>query len=317
MKNKIKNSIILTTLAILLMYIINKIIFAVSILKNLLTTDEGYYFDWRFGKVYYTKQGTGSPLLLIHELSPYSSEVEWCELIHSLSKNHTVYTLDLLGCGRSDKPNITYTNYLFVQLITDFIKNIIHKKTDVVCTGSSSSIILMACYNNDTLFNKIMLINPEDISLINKIPNKRTKMLKLLIELPIIGTLVYNITTTRKNVEDLFVEQYLFNPFRIQSKYINTYYESSHLGGPNARYLLSSLKGRYMNVNIGRALEEINNSIFIIGGEEELHIQEIIKNYVNLNHSIEYNYLSRAKHLPQIETPHSLLEQMKIFFSQA
>ena len=80
-----------------------------------------------------------------------------------LEKKHTVYTIDLLGCGRSDKPNLTYTNYLYVQLITNFIKDVIGEKTDVIATGTSSSFTVMACNMEKNLFKKLILINPEDL----------------------------------------------------------------------------------------------------------------------------------------------------------
>ena len=80
----------------------------------------------------------------VHDLTVYSSAYEWNKIIDKLAENHTVYALDLLGCGRSEKPKITYTNYLYVQLISDFIKNVIHEKTDVVASGFSSSFTLLA-----------------------------------------------------------------------------------------------------------------------------------------------------------------------------
>ncbi len=74
------------------------------------------------------KKGSGSPVLLIHDLNHYSSSMEWDKVIGTLSKEHTVYMIDLLGCGKSDKPAITYTCYLYVQLLTDFIRDIIGKR---------------------------------------------------------------------------------------------------------------------------------------------------------------------------------------------
>ena len=65
------------------------------------------------------------------------SSMEWDKVIDTLSREHTVYTIDLLGCGKSDKPAITYTCYLYVQLLTDFIRDIIGEKTDIVATGAS------------------------------------------------------------------------------------------------------------------------------------------------------------------------------------
>ena len=90
-------------------------------MKDLLKSTASNYYNWRFGKIYYTKQGTGSPVLLIHDLTIYSSAYEWEALVKQLEKNHTVYCIDLPGCGRSDKQHITYTNYLYVQAISDFI----------------------------------------------------------------------------------------------------------------------------------------------------------------------------------------------------
>lgn len=79
--------------------------------------------------VYYTKEGTGKPLLLIHDLDTCTSGYEWKQLIPFLSNKYTVYTIDLLGFGRSEKANMTYTNFLYVQLISDFIKSEIGHRT--------------------------------------------------------------------------------------------------------------------------------------------------------------------------------------------
>ena len=93
-----------TTLAF---HVINKFIFNTS--DELSEEDSSNYYNWKFGNIYYQKTGSGSPLLLIHDLNHYSSSMEWDKVIDTLSREHTVYTIDLLGCGKSDKPAITYT----------------------------------------------------------------------------------------------------------------------------------------------------------------------------------------------------------------
>lgn len=311
MKKNIKNFVVFSSLTIVSIHFFNKFLTFISTIKELLKTETGYFYEWRFGKIYYTKQGTGTPLLLIHDLTTGSSSFEWNELISSLSKNHTVYTIDLLGCGRSDKPNLTYTNFLYVQLLSDFIKNIIGHKTDVIVTGDSAPLVVCACSNDETLFNKIIMVNPMSLYRLNEIPSKRTKLLKLLIETPILGTLFYNLYALRKNVEDKFVENYFFNPFKVTDAHINHYCEAANLG--NAKYLFASLKGRYTNINIIHALKNINNSLFIIGGSEEKDIRTTIDNYTHYNPSIEAYVLPKTKHLPQLETPKDLLEQIEIY----
>lgn len=311
MKKKLKNLVLFTALSVTSMHLLNKFLTFTATIRELLQTTSGYFYQWRFGKIYYTKQGSGTPLLLIHDLTCGSSSYEWNELVTELSKDHTVYAMDLLGCGRSEKPNLTYTNFLYVQLICDFVKNIIGHKTDVIVTGDAAPLVITACSNEDTLFNKIIMINPMSLYRLNEIPSKRTKLLKLLIEIPVLGTLLYNLYAMKTNVEDKFVETYFFNPFKVKDEQINTYYEASNLG--SAKYLFASLKGRYTNFNIIHALKHINNSMFIIGGEKEDDIKTTMENYAHYNPAIETTTISKTKHLPQLEAPEELLEQIAIF----
>ena len=76
-----------TTLAF---HVINKFIFNASDEHS--EEDESNYYNWKFGNIYYKKEGTGSPVLLIHDLNHYSSSMEWDKVIGTLSKEHTVYT---------------------------------------------------------------------------------------------------------------------------------------------------------------------------------------------------------------------------------
>lgn len=294
-------------------HMINKLISASSVVKNLLNPESKNYYKWRYGNIYYTKQGSGSPLLLIHDLQCSSCGYEWNQIIDELSKDHTVYTIDLLGCGRSDKPSITYTNYLYVQLITDFVNKIVKEPVDIIATGLSASIAVTACNQDTDVFNKIMLINPEDLAVLNQIPKKRSKMAKAILELPIIGTMIFHMVYAKSNIELLFTERWLYNPFHTNNKDIDTYYEAAHRGKGNGKYLLSSIVGNYAYFNIAHSLKAIDNSIFIIGGEKEAGIAETISMYTALNTSIESVVLPKVKHLPQLEAPESLLEQIKIY----
>ena len=147
-KKNLKTCTILTGLTVASMHIVNRFVYYMSTIDEMLSDKDAEYYDWRFGRICYHKTGSGSPLLLIHDLNVCSSSYEWNQIVDQLSKTNTVYTIDLLGCGRSDKPYLTYTNYLYVQLITDFIKHIIGEKTDIIAMGESGSFVLMACAND-------------------------------------------------------------------------------------------------------------------------------------------------------------------------
>ena len=313
-KNKFVQAAVLATITAGAIYGINK---SISIFTNAaatLSNPNGLQYQWRFGNIFYTKQGEGKPILLIHDLTCGSSDLEWKSIINTYSKDHTVYTLDLLGCGRSDKPAVTYTNYMYVQLITDFIKNVIGHRTDVCVTGSSCSMVLMACYNDDTLFDKIMLINPSHIE--STSPSKiNTKLSKLLLEMPLIGTLIFNIKNTKQAYRSLFETKYFYNPFAVRQSFIKNYYDASHFGTNTSKYLFASIDANYTGINTSRAVKDINNSIYILSGEYDDHSKEIAADYVDLNPSIEVSTISKTKHLPQLENPNAVLNSMSIFFN--
>ena len=100
----------LLTLAVLagsattIIHVANKFIAATSQLKEMLDISCRNFYEWRLGDIYYTKRGEGSPILLIHDLLPGASGYEWNRIEKELATEHTVYTIDLLGCGRSAKP---------------------------------------------------------------------------------------------------------------------------------------------------------------------------------------------------------------------
>lgn len=312
-KHKILTISILFAIATGIIYVINRLIFATAVLKDLLKSSANNYYNWRFGKVYYKKKGHGAPLLLIHDLTIYSSAYEWSKVIDELSEKYTVYAVDLLGCGRSEKPRITYTNYLYVQLISDFIKHVIGEKTKVVASGYSGSFSLLSCYSEPEFFDKIILINPPSLTSLNKIPGKRSKLYKFVLELPIFGTLIYNMKTCQSNIQLLFTENYLYNPFNATPEMIDVYYEAAHKSFSDSKFLLSSIIGCYINNSINHALKEIDQSIVILTGEGEPDGNNIVDSYINFNPSVEACMIKKSKHLPQLETPGKFLETLNIY----
>lgn len=313
MKKNVKHFLVLTALAAGAIHFTNRFIDMSASMKNLLSTDSGSFYKWKNGSIYYSKHGSGSPILLIHDLTPASSSFEWSKVIHKLEKKHTVYTIDLLGCGRSDKPYLTYTNYLYVQLITDFIKNVIKEKTSVVATGSSCSFTIMANHMEKDLFKDIICINPESLTSCNEIPDKITQLRKWLLESPILGTFVYNIEMSRKNIDAIFRNQYFQRPQLISSKYEDIYFESAHKDGSHGKYLLASIYGNYTNISITHALPKIDKPIHLIGSRGYRNYVEIIDSYVQHNSKFETAYLSNCKRLPQLETPDKLCQLIDAF----
>lgn len=297
-----------------IMHVVNRLVYRISTMDNLLDDKEEKYYDWRFGRIYYRKQGKGSPILLIHDLNVASSAYEWHKVVDELSLTNTVYSLDLLGCGRSDKPNLTYTNFFFVQLITDFIKHIIAHKVDVIASGESGSFVLMACANDNSIINKVTLINPQNLVSLSKIPTKRTKIMRHIISTPVLGTFIYNICINKRGLERSFQAQYFYDKNKIHKQTVLSYFESSHLDNTRSKYLYASMKSRFTNTNILNCLKRLDNSLFIIVGSSNPENILTASQYQNHVPSIEIIGIDKTNHLPHMEMPMDFIEQVKILF---
>ena len=303
----------LSALTTFTIHLANKIIDISATSENHEQNTAGSYFDWKFGNIYYEKYGEGEPVLLIHDFSVGSSSYEWHRIIDKLAKSHLVYTIDLLGFGRSEKANMTYTNFLYVQLISDFIKSEIGHRTSIITSGEAASIPLMACANNPDLFDQIMAINPLSLLDFSSIPGKTAKMYKCMIELPIIGTLLYNIASSKKMIMEELVTKKLYNPYSAKSSYVDACYEAAHRGA-SPKSTFASIRCNYTKCNLVNALKKINNSIYLVGGANIDNIEERLNEYKNYNSSIETILVPQTKELAHFEHPEKIAELVKTYF---
>ena len=298
------------------MHIINRIFNYISTADDRLNEGSYNYYEWRFGKIAYKMKGNGYPLLLIHNLDVCSSSHEWKNIESELAKTYTVYSIDLLGCGCSDHPILTYTNFLYIQLITDFIKDVIGKKTDVIVSGDSSPFVLMACGNDNTIINKVAMINPQNLVSLANIPTKRTKTIKWLLSAPILGTFIYNMCVNKRTITQSFSASYYYDHNKVDEKDILTCFEASHRDKTHSKYLYACKKSRFTNANLLCCLSKLNNSIFVIVGNANPENLLSANQYQNQLPSIEIVEINEAKQLPHVEKPKEFIEQIQILFSE-
>ncbi|MDJ0688229.1 MAG: alpha/beta fold hydrolase [Xenococcaceae cyanobacterium MO_188.B32] len=91
------------------------------------TNNPGTYWQWRGHSIYYVKAGEQQPnrppLLLVHGFG--ASTDHWRKNIAQLQQDFQVWAIDLLGFGRSAKPNLEYSGNLWRDQLHDFITEVI------------------------------------------------------------------------------------------------------------------------------------------------------------------------------------------------
>ena len=113
------------------------------------------YTDIPEGQVHYRTDGTGLPLLLLHQ-SVCSSD-EYSGVIPILSKTYRVIAMDTLGYGESDKPPRVYQMPDYARSVVSFLNSLGIDKVSVVGhhTGASIAVELAATYPERV--NKLVL----------------------------------------------------------------------------------------------------------------------------------------------------------------
>jgi pimeloyl-ACP methyl ester carboxylesterase len=97
----------------------------------------GAYWTWREQSIYYVRAGSGHPqrppLLLVHGFG--ASTDHWRKNLAGLKEDFEVWAIDLLGFGRSAKPDWQYSGHLWREQLHDFITGAIGQP--VVLAGNS------------------------------------------------------------------------------------------------------------------------------------------------------------------------------------
>ena len=262
-------------------------------------------FLWKNMNITYIEKGNVQKpaLLLIHNLDPSSSKEEWLYIDKQLSKDFHIFELDLPGCGKSAKPNIIYINYMYVELLNDFINKVIRKKTSICSTAYSSSFTFMLARIYPDIINKIIVINPISFQKLYTPATKKGKLAEKIFALPVIGTFLYNCNMSKSVITDNYKSKYFYNEKNISQQSIDLSYYNAHYNHSDGRYLLGSILGNYTNINIMHALPKIKHEIYLIGNE---NYQSIFQEYKNSNSLIHSIYVSHCRLLPQLEIPETI-----------
>lgn len=280
---------------------INKAIFINANFKNKEIT-KGEVYDWRLGKINYNVYGSGKPILLIHSIGVGHSQIEWNKNINVLSEKYKVYVIDLLGFGYSDKPNMTYTAYMYSSLINDFIDEVIKRPVAVISSYNAASIVLMSQSEKPKNFKKMMLIEPSISD--NNLAQNNDKIIKKIFNLPIIGTSIYNYMASKNSLKSKITKELIFSKELLaKDDLIENMYLSSHIGNSSAKYPIGSFITNFINMNTLHLLKNIKIPIYIVWGEDS-RLNNTIENMNKIREirpDIDYFIFEETKLYPHYE----------------
>ncbi|KVH87917.1 pheophytinase, chloroplastic [Cynara cardunculus var. scolymus] len=179
-------------------------------------------WDWRGYTINYLKyEGdngykSNPPVLLVHGFG--ASIGHWRRNIPTLGQTSTVYAIDLLGFGASDKPvGFEYTMEAWAQLILDFVEEIVQKPTVLIGNSVGSlACVIAAADARQSLVEGLVLLNCAG-GMNNKaiVDDWRIKLLyplllliDFLLKQKVIASFIFERARQRENLRNILLSVY-------------------------------------------------------------------------------------------------------------
>ncbi len=267
---------------------------------NMIGGEEGGW-SWRGRRISFTKRGEGPPLLLIHGIHAAAWSYEWRHNVDYLAHDHTVYTIDLLGFGRSDRPPIRYTSRTYISLISDFVAQVIGGPCTLVANSLSAAYAIILGARDPHRFPALVLIQPTGLTRLNDAAGVGGDAGRMAIDTPVLGTAAFNALVSRRSLKHFLEEAYADNAL-VADELLDVSYEVSHQKG--ARHAPAAFIAGHLNIDVRRALRRLHQPALLFWGEEaQIAPVEEIRGFRSLKPDFDVHILSPAGDLPQDERP--------------
>lgn len=269
-------------------------------LANLIGGEEGG-FEWRGRRISFTKRGSGPPILLIHGIHAAAWSYEWHDNVDDLARGNTVYTIDLLGFGRSDRPAIRYSARLYISLISDFVHQVIGQPCVLVATSLSGAYAIVLGARDPERFPAIALIAPTGLVRLNKQAGVTSEAGRLAVETPIVGTAMFNALVSKRSLRYYLEKTYADNSI-VTGDLVDIYYWTAHQRG--ARHAPAAFLSGHLNIDVRHALRRLTQPTLLVWGEEgsAAPIEEY-RGFRAIKPDMEMAVLTPAGDLPHDERP--------------
>ena len=262
-------------------------------------------FEDRYTKVgdvnsrYWSAGQKGSTIILLHGVG--CSVEFWERNIAALAREHRVFAIDIVGFGRTDKPEVVYTFELMADFVLDFMNAMGIDKASLVGNSMGGGISLTAAAQAPERVKNIILVNPVGLG------TGQSPVMRLM-TLPVIGNILTK--PSRKGVERQ-MQLCLYDPSQASDDFIDRVAAIGTIPG-NQRSFLSLLRETSNIVGVKKGivadfsvrLNKIKTPILVIWGRQDsiLPVSEgetALKGMAN----VRLHVMDRAGHLPQIDKP--------------
>jgi pimeloyl-ACP methyl ester carboxylesterase len=227
---------------------------------------ERHTYHWRLGDVSYRVTGQGTPLALLHGINAAASVYEVRENFGPLGQHFRVYAPDLLGFGLSDRPRVRYTAEIYVEVLSDFLRDVVGGPAYLVASSLSSAFAIRAARRHPELVRGLVLICPTGIERLSNRPALGQRLVDLLFSLQVVGPRLFALLVSRPSVR-YFLRSITYHQ---RSKITPDVVEAYHRSGqrPGALWAPQAFIGGRLNLNITDDFSQLRQPILLVWGRQ-------------------------------------------------
>lgn len=271
----------------------------------------GEYWLWREQKIYFVKAGHNPscpPLLLVHGFG--ASTDHWRKNISELSQEFEVYAIDLLGFGRSQKPDWQYSGELWRDQLHDFIAEKIQRPTVIAgnSLGGYSSLCVAAEYA-ESVAGIILLnsagpftdTNPLGAKKVNPIQKAIAQNLQGVLKQPWANQLLFNFVRRKSRIRSTLKKVYL-DQAAVTDQLVEEIYRPSCDQG--ASQVFASVFSTPQGKKVDQLLTAMTCPLLLIWGEGDPWMNSRARGakFKEFYPSLTEHYI-KAGHCPHDESP--------------
>ena len=207
-----------------------------------------------------------TPLFLVHSIHAAAWNAEWRAVFEPLSTLDgfgPVYAIDLLGFGGSDRPPLHYTAQLYIDLLRDFVTEVIGQPPIVIGSslGATYTIALETAYPGT--FREIVAVGPAGVSRLFDTGTVFTHAIEALFRSKVPGAALFRALVSPPSIRFFLRGVYPRGGARREEAVQLSRITSSH---PNARFAPAAFVGMHLSRDIRRAIQTLTCPLHVIWG---------------------------------------------------
>ena len=276
----------------------------------------GHRYAWRHGEIAFQRLGEGAPVLLLHSFGPGHDSGEWRTVGEHLAESYEVFAPDLPGWGRSDKEPVFYDAEVYIQMIGDFLEDVVRSRAILVAAGPSGSYAVQVAADQPETVRALALVAPTGIGWGGEDPDLKDALLHRVLKLPVLGTSTLNLLTSHAAIARHLRREVFAAPDRVDAGLIEHHYQSCHQ--PGSHLALAAHLSGFLNHSCHEALRRLDGPVALIWGRQsvsppltaaDLWLRELPE--------ADIEVLEDCGTLPHLETAHRFARVLESFLDRA